>query len=149
MKSRFTLPSPALVISLVALFVALGGTAYAAAVVPLAKRALVADNAKKVGGRTAAQVGAAAAALPGPASTAASLITVRTGSFTLGGGGESTFAVPCASGEKALSGGFSTNSLVLAADTHPTADGSGWQVFLFNLSSSQAPSGTTYAVCMR
>ena len=45
-------PSPALVVATVALFVALGGTAGAVvtAAVPLAKRALVADNAKKVGG---------------------------------------------------------------------------------------------------
>jgi hypothetical protein len=47
---RFRLPgirvTPALVISLIALFVALAGTGVAASVVPLAKRALVADRAK-------------------------------------------------------------------------------------------------------
>ena len=45
-------------IALMALFVALGGTAGAAeqAAVPLAKRALLADNAKKLGGFTAVQV---------------------------------------------------------------------------------------------
>ena len=43
-------PSPALVVATIALFVALGGSAGAVvtAAVPLAKRALVADNAKKV-----------------------------------------------------------------------------------------------------
>jgi hypothetical protein len=46
-------PSPSVTLALLALFVALGGTAVAANVVPLAKRALVADNAKKVGGLTA------------------------------------------------------------------------------------------------
>ena len=42
-------PTPALVIAMIALFVALGGTAGAVvtAAVPLAKRALVADNAKR------------------------------------------------------------------------------------------------------
>ena len=59
-------PSPALVIALAALFVSLGGTAVAAGVVPLAKRALVADNAKKLGGQTPAQLTAAAAKQPGP-----------------------------------------------------------------------------------
>ena len=51
-------PSPALVVSTVALFVALGGTAGAVVTqaVPLAKRALVAENAKKLGGQTPAQV---------------------------------------------------------------------------------------------
>ncbi|MBA3243639.1 MAG: hypothetical protein H0T61_00480 [Actinobacteria bacterium] len=56
--------SPALVVALIALFVSLGGTAVAAGVVPLAKRALTADkakqadNAKRLGGRTAAQIAA-------------------------------------------------------------------------------------------
>ena len=60
------LPSPALVVAMLALLVALSGTAVAASlVVPLAKRALVADNAKKLGGKTRAQV----AATPGPATT--------------------------------------------------------------------------------
>ena len=45
-------PSAAFVVAMIALFVALGGTAGAvvSAAVPLAKRALVADNAKKLGG---------------------------------------------------------------------------------------------------
>ena len=52
MNLRMKRPSPAFVVAMVALFVALGGTAGAVvtAAVPLAKRALVADNAKKVGG---------------------------------------------------------------------------------------------------
>ena len=54
--------SPALVVAMAALFVALGGTAGAVvtAAVPLAKRALVADNAKKLNGVTASQLGAVA-----------------------------------------------------------------------------------------
>ena len=46
-------PSPAFVVAMIALFVGLTGTAGAVAtqVVPLAKRALVAENAKKLGGR--------------------------------------------------------------------------------------------------
>ena len=59
MNLRMKRPSPAFVVAMVALFVALGGTAGAVvtAAVPLAKRALVADNAKKVGGLTAELAG--------------------------------------------------------------------------------------------
>ena len=68
-------PSPALVVAVIALFVSLGGTAVAAGVVPLAKRALVADNAKKLGGQTAQAIAASAASRPGPASSAAGLVS--------------------------------------------------------------------------
>ena len=60
---RMPLPAPATVLASIALLVSLSGTAIAAGAVPLAKRALSADNAKKLGGKTAAQV----AAIPGPA----------------------------------------------------------------------------------
>ena len=84
-------PSPAFVIAMIALFVALGGTAGAVvtAAVPLAKRALVADNAKKLNGVTAGQLGGAAVQLalkqspagPRPASTAAEPHLVKTVPF--------------------------------------------------------------------
>lgn len=60
MKVR--LPSPALVLALLSLFVGLGGGALAANIVPLAQharsadRATVAANAQKLGGKTAAQI---------------------------------------------------------------------------------------------
>ena len=44
MFHRIPRPSPALVVAMLALLVSLSGTAIAAGVVPLAKRALVADN---------------------------------------------------------------------------------------------------------
>ena len=50
--SKIRLPNPAMIVALLALFVALGGTAVAAGVVPLARRALLADNAKKLNGLT-------------------------------------------------------------------------------------------------
>src|SRR6266516_614707 len=56
--SKIRLPNPAMIVALLALFVALGGTAVAAGVVPLARRALLADNAKKLNGLTAAQIAA-------------------------------------------------------------------------------------------
>ncbi len=54
MHRKLRLPSPAMAVALAALFVALSGTAVAAGVPALAKRALVADNAKKLGGQTPA-----------------------------------------------------------------------------------------------
>jgi hypothetical protein len=143
MIGRLKTPSPALVIACVALFVALGGTAVAAA--PPVKRALFANNAGKLQGRTAAQV----AALPGPASAVASLVSTKSAPFSLNPGEEKYFSVPCAPGEKAISGGFTSPNAVLAGDTLPTSDGGGWQVYLANLSSSQGASGTAHAVCLR
>ena len=80
-------PSPAMVIALVALFVATSGSAVAGSIVPLAKRALSADNAKHaVSADNSKKLAAPAAAAiaqqavsqasqaPGPASTAAGLI---------------------------------------------------------------------------
>jgi hypothetical protein len=136
-------PSPALVIACTALFVALGGTAVAAG--PVAKRALFANNAGKLQGKTAAQV----ASRPGPASTATGLVSVKTAPFALTPGGEGMFSVPCGSGEKAISGGFTTPNFVLSIDTLPTADGNGWQLYLANGSSSQAAAGAIHAVCIR
>jgi hypothetical protein len=98
-----------MIVALLALFVALSGTAVAAGVVPLAKRALTADNAKKLNGFTATQiatVGALAGAkLPSPASTAAGLIDIHAGTFSLPAGSpttspNATFSVACAAGER-------------------------------------------------
>ena len=61
---RTRLPSPSLVLATVALFVALTGGATAAGIVAYAKHAGTADNAKHLGGKTAAQI---AATLHGPA----------------------------------------------------------------------------------
>ena len=100
-------PSPAFVVAMIALFVALGGTAGAVvnAAVPLAKRALVADNAKKLNGVTANQLGSAAVQValrespagPRPASTAAGLVTVKTAPASLAANGEGEFTVSCES----------------------------------------------------
>lgn len=138
-------PSPALVIALIALFVSLSGTAVAAGVVPLAKRALVANNAQKLQGRTARQV----ASLAGPASSAASLVASASAPFSLAAGEEKEFSVPCPAGGKAVSGGFTTPGVVIGADTHPSADGGSWGVYLINLSETQPASGTAYAMCVR
>ena len=150
--------NPAFVVALVALFVALSGTAVAAGVVPLATRALtadrakqaaVADVAKKLRPQAAVAMVQQAGQLPGPASSAAGLVSVKTAAFSLGANGGSMFSAPCGSGEKALSGGFDTPGSVLSLDTLPTGDGSGWQIYLLNLSETAGASGTVYAVCLR
>ena len=101
MHRKLRLPSPAMAVALAALFVALSGTAVAAGVPALAKRALVADNAKKLGGKTPAALLATAkqqavrrlqpCRLPGPASTAVGLIAVKKSVFALGSGWEGYF----------------------------------------------------------
>lgn len=145
--SKLRRPSPALAVALVALFSSLTGTAVAASVVPLAKKALFANNAGKLQGKTAAQV----AALPGPATSAASLVSLRTAAFSLNPMEDKTVIVPCAAGEKAAGGGFTYDgtALVQTADNGPTADGAGWQLYLINFSSSQGASGTAQVVCVR
>lgn len=154
MKERSSRRSTAaLVVAMLSLFVALSGTAGAvvSAAVPLAKRALVADNAKKVGGQTPAQIAQQASAQPGPASTAAGLVTVKTGSWSLGASAGGDFTVTCDSGQKVLGGGWDDpGGWAHAWDDRPTSDGAGWHVYV--TMSSNAPgsqSGSLYAVCLR
>lgn len=159
MGRRFKSPSPALVVALIALFVALGGTAGAVvtATVPLAKRALVADNAKKLNGFTSTQVakaGATAAvaavaqALP---AAATGLISTQSASFSLAPNAEQAVTASCGAGSKALGGGFinPTTALVLSAGSTPTSDGTGWTEDLINLDSSTTGSGTVVATCLK
>ena len=159
MHRKLRLPSPAMAVALAALFVALSGTAVAAGVPALAKRALVADNAKKLGGQTSAQLlatantaakaaAAGAAQQPGPASTAASLITVKTAAWNLGGNGEGDFTVSCDAGQKAVGGGYDNPSgFALSVDNRPGPDGASWKVYL--LGGPSGGSGSIFAVCMK
>jgi hypothetical protein len=144
---------------MIALFVALGGTAGAVvtAAVPLAKRALVADNAKKLGGQSLAQLTAqtaqavrAAAAAPGPASTAAGLVSTKTAAFSVAADGEQVVTATCDAGSKAVGGGFAnpTSALVLSAGSFATTDGTGWTEDLVNLGSTTG-AGVVIAVCMK
>jgi len=144
-RSRIRRPSPALVVALLALFVALSGTAVAAGVVPLAKRALTADTAKnslKLGGLTAAQVGSLA---PPPN------VYIKTAPWTLAAGSDpQDFTTACDAGEHVVSGGYDNpDGNALAQDTHPSADGLSWVINLQNLSPSDDSAGTLYAVCLR
>ena len=157
MLRRIGRPSPAMVVALIALFVALSGTAVAAGVVPLATRALTADNAKKLQGLTATQIAAAAVVvgskIPRPASTAASLVDVHAGTFSLAAATSTsspnaTFSVTCPSGEKAITGGYSSNFDVQGADSAISSDGGTWSVLLVNFDTNPA-TGVTYAVCLK
>jgi hypothetical protein len=157
---KLKLPSPALVVSVVALFVALSGTALAVGskIVPHAKFAdvaLVANNAKKLGGQTStALVGQAvsqASQAPGPASTSAGLVTVKTAPWTLNPRQEGNFTVTCEAGQKAVSGGWSDpGDYSSSFQSLPTADGSGWTTNLYTPSIAPgAQSGTMYAICLK
>ena len=147
-------PSPALVVAVIALFVALGGTAGAVvtAAVPLAKRALVADNAKKLNGFTANQIAAAGARagaeLPGPASTAAGTVSVKTSNTTIAANGQGEFTIACDSGQKVVGGGFASDGDVFNLDSHPSND-STWRLYLINGSTSAGAQVVLYATCIR
>lgn len=163
---KLKLPSPAMAVALVSLFVALSGTALAVgdAIVPLAKRALNADNAKHaLTADTAKKLGTASSAAlvqqavsqasqaPGPASTAAGLVVIKTAAWSLGPGGQSDFTVTCDTGLKAVSGGWEDPAgWGHSWDSRPTPDGSGWHTFI--TVATNAPggqTGTVYAVCLK
>ena len=155
-------PSPALVVALVALFMSLSGTAVAAGVVPVAKRALFANNAGKLQGRSARQIAALPgpatfldgmtaediAGMPSPATTASALVSTSSAPFALAPGEQKDFSAQCPAGAKAISGGFTTPNNVLAADTRPDTSGTGWTLYLMNLSSSSSATGNVQVVCL-
>jgi hypothetical protein len=143
MFHRIPHPSPALVVALLALFVALSGTAVAAGIVPRAK---LADNATKLQGKTPAQVAALAAA----PSSLAGYVTVKSAAWTLAASASGDFSAACDPGQKAVGGGYDNpQGDALSLDTRPTPDGTGWRVYLLNLSSTDGASGSVYAVCLR
>jgi hypothetical protein len=146
------LPGSAIVIAVLALFVSLSGTAVAAGVVPLAKRALSADkakqadNAKKLGGETAAAIVARAAQTPGPAGTAAGLVSAKQASDSLAAQTGREFVIACDGGKKVISGGFASDGSVIAFDSRPISD-STWGIYLMNIGDGNA-GVTLYAVCL-
>ena len=133
MSGRFKLPSPALVISCLALIVALSGTAVAAGIVANARHANNADlakralNADKLAGKTAVQIAAAGAQagaqLPGPASSAAGLVTLKTlASGQIAAQHDQTLAISCDGGAKIMGAGFSSDGPVFNFNSYPTSD---------------------------
>ncbi len=147
---RMRPPSPAMVVALVALFFSLGGAAVAVtAIVPLAKRALVADNARKLDGKTRAQIVAQAAAVPHPTSSAAGLVSVKSRDVVLTGGAKGYFDIDCDSGQRAVSGGiaYQSGDDLWWWDTLPTDDGTGWRIWIDNRAISSA-TARIYVVCL-
>jgi hypothetical protein len=168
--------TPSLVVSMIALLIALSGTGIAATVVPLAKRALSADKAKvatnalKLNGQTATQIAAIPgpatdattlngqtaaqiAATPGPTSTlAGSLFTIRLFPWSVNLKGDKTDArALCNVGEKVVGGGFDIASgIPVIMYNRPLADGSGWWVQAYQAAEDTSPSnGTAWAVCAK
>jgi hypothetical protein len=176
MLRKLRLPSPAMFVAVVSLFVALTSTGLAQNVVPLAKRALTADkakvatNAQKLQGRTAAAI----AATPGPATDAATLngqsaaqiastpgpatslpagaITYRSQSWSVSTEkGVARDTALCQAGEKVIGGGWDqATGIVVALKDHPLTDGSGWRVQFIAESGNDLPaSGSMWAVCLK
>ena len=159
-------PSPAFVVAVIALFVGLTGTAGAVAtqVVPLAKRALVADkaktattaktaliaeNAKKLGGQTSAQIVQAASQAPGPASSALGLVTTKTGSAQIAAGSGGAYQVQCDAGQKVISGGFVADNVVILALANGPVSESSWGIGLLNLDDAAPANVNLYAICIK
>src|SRR5436305_1517508 len=143
MLHRIPRPSPALVVALIALFVALSGTAVAAGIVAHAR---LADNATRLAGKTPTQVAALA---PAPASVSG-YVTVKTAPFSLNAKQGNDFSVTCDSGQKAIGGGSDNpDGNAIAFESRPTSDGAGWRINLGDFSDSNGASGTIYAICVR
>ena len=163
MPSTFRRPSPAFMLALIALFVALGGSAIAAGVVQIVPRAKFADkagvanNALKVNGKTAAQIVASVPKPepppppPPPLTSVASFTTIKSAPFTVNAGSEQNVTATCDAGTKAIAGGFSnpSNALVIEAGSSPTADGTGWVEDLVNVSSSNTGTGSVVVTCIK
>jgi hypothetical protein len=158
-ERRLRLPSPALVVACLALVVALSGTAVAAGIVANARHAHRADvatralNADKVGGKTPVQIAAAGAQagaqLPGPASTAADLVTVKTQTGAqLAAHHDQTFVISCDGGAKIMGAGFSSDGPVINVNSYPTSDTT-WTLDLANVDNAAAHSVSLYATCLK
>ena len=96
--------------------------------------------------RTAQAVQVAAAA-PGPASTAASLAVIKTGSGQVAAESVNGLDVACDAGSKVVGGGFSSDGAVLVVDSYPKSDTT-WSAGGLNLGASTA-NFTVYAVCLK
>ena len=133
---RVHLPSPALVVALLALVIAAGGTSYAVSALP--KNSVGTTQLKKHAVTTPKLATSAAARIAG--------LTYTKGSLTVPAGMAGAVSVPCAKGLAAISGGLETPHADSAylVDSHPIAGG--WQMSVANpLTADQQV--TVYAVC--
>jgi hypothetical protein len=159
--ARRRLPSPALVVATIALVVALSGTALAAGIVAEARHAQRADvaaraaNADRLQGRTATQIAVAGARagaqLPGPASSAAALVSLKTQQGSqLSPDQPGAFTIACDGDSRILSAGFAADvpGSVVQSEASPTS-ATTWTLRLANNDATAAHSVTLYAVCLK
>ena len=150
--------NPALAVACISLAVSLSGTAVAAGIVANARHADRADvaaralNADRVQNRTAVQIAAAGAAagaqLPGPASTAASLVTVKTQTAApLPAKTTATYSIVCDGSARMVAGGYSSPGPVHSFDSRPAGE-SAWTFELANDDTVPAEI-TLYATCLK
>jgi hypothetical protein len=141
MIRKLRTPSPALVISLIALFISLAGTAVAQT--PVVKRAVFAENAGKLKGKTLKQV----VAMPGPTRSVGDLVFPRTVDRVLQRGQQTDVTVSCGLGGKALSGGYFSDDGVSVRDSRASTE-SAWTFRVVNLGESRADV-TVQVICLR
>ena len=161
------LGGPALVLALIALFVALGEGAVAAGIVPLARHAITAgtaSNSLKLGGKTPAQIKTTLRGAPGPAGptgpqgvAGSAQVSLHTQTFSVNeqgtDGDTADITATCGAGQKAVGGGYMTDGGlglgggVLGGDSRPTAADDGWSVFITSLDGSASHTGKVYAIC--
>ena len=163
-KRRLRAPSPALVISLTALFISLSGTAVAAGVVPMAKQALFAKNAGKLQGKSARQVAAIPgpatylrgmspddiAAMPSPTNSVSQLIGEVRERFTLRPGEERNVTAHCPEGTRAISGWAKAieRGPVATINSFPGELEHEWTVDVINSSDSEDATVDVGAICL-
>jgi hypothetical protein len=155
MRSR---PSPALIVAVVALVAALAGTAVAAD--PLASTSVSKKKTKKIAKKQANKAVDAFATATFPIS-GAELATIeeRSASETIpvSAGGvisEETATANCQTGERVISGGWTTELEANAATTiaalqyEDKRTDNGWQASAGNLSTTNTNELTAYAYCL-
>jgi hypothetical protein len=146
-------PSPAMVVACIALLIALSGSALAAS--PAVKRALFAENAGKLQGKSGAALVAqataravsAAAQQAGPASTAAGIVHSKsTAPVQLAADSYRVMTVSCDGGASITGGGFSSDGPVYSFDSYPS-NSTTWAIGLQN--PADVPHNVTlYAICV-
>lgn len=146
MKIRW--PSPAMSVAMLALFVALGGTAFASA-----SGRIPVHGARSTAHPTKSR----------PLKTAALTILNRSLTFDIAARTDGDYVAQCAAGEHAVAGGWQPHTIVRLAQfegkhpdlpdiwglqTGPTANGKGWHVMLLNFGKA-GDKVDVYAVCAK
>jgi hypothetical protein len=135
-------PSPALAVAALALFITLGGTAFAAE--KIVARAKFALNAGKLQGKTAAQV--AAMARPTPPAPPLAFSTAQQ-EFRVGVAGRATMNVSCGS-RRAIGGAWNTSGeSIISVTQHYGLDPSTWRFEIVNQRGDGPAVGNVIAIC--